>query len=83
MDASLRGAILEIPPSMYRNSNLDPLSGLGTVSGGQFVWGGFLLKCIGGAQRSPQCVWKSHDECKGKRWLDCKRDISSSYESRA
>ena len=83
MDASLCGVILEIPPWVYRHSNPDPLSGSGTVSGGQFVWGGYLLKRIGGALRSPQRVWKSRDECKGKRWLNCKRDVSSRYESRA
>ena len=32
-------------------------SGLGTVSGGQFDWGGRLLKRNGGAQRFPQRGW--------------------------
>ena len=32
-------------------------SGLGTVSGGQFDWGGRLLKCNGGAQWFPQRGW--------------------------
>ena len=31
-----------------------------TVSGGQFDWGGRLLKGNGGVQRFPQCGWKSH-----------------------
>jgi hypothetical protein len=35
-----------------------PLSGRGTLSGGQFDWGGRLLKSNGGAQRSPQRGWK-------------------------
>ena len=29
-------------------------SGSGTVPGGQFDWGGRLLKCNGGSQRLPQ-----------------------------
>ncbi len=43
-----------------------PLSGLKTVSGGQFDWGGRLLKGNGGAQRFPQAGWKSAVECKAK-----------------
>ena len=58
-------------------------TGLGTLSGGQFDWGGRLLKSNGGAQRFPQNGWKSFAECKGKRELDCKTDMSSRYESRA
>jgi hypothetical protein len=58
-------------------------SGLRTVSGGQFDWGGRLPKGNGGAQRFPQRGWESRVECKGIRELDCKRDISSRYESRA
>ncbi len=44
-------------------------SGRGTLLGGQFDWGGRLLKGNGGAQRFPQCGWKSHEECKGRREL--------------
>ena len=58
-------------------------TGRGTLSGGQFDWGGRLLKSNGGAQRFPQNGWKSFTECKGKRELDCKTDMSSRYESRA
>ena len=32
-------------------------AGLGTLSGGQFDWGGRLLKGNGGAQRFPQRGW--------------------------
>ena len=53
------------------------------MSGGQFDWGGRLLKSNGGAQRFPQNGWKSFAECKGIRELDCKTDMSSRYESRA
>ena len=58
-------------------------SGRGTLLGGQFDWGGRLPKGNGGAQRFPQSGWKSDEECKGRRELDCERDISSRDESRA
>ena len=58
-------------------------SGEGTVSGGQFDWGGRLPKGNGGAQRFPQAEWKPAKECKGKRELDCETYKSSRDESRA
>ena len=58
-------------------------TGFGTVSGGQFDWGGRLLKSNGGAQRFPQDGWKSSDECKGIRELNCETDRSNRCESRA
>ena len=58
-------------------------TGFGTLSGGQFDWGGRLLKCNGGAQRFPQDGWKSSIECKGRRELNCETDRSSRDESRA
>ncbi len=58
-------------------------SGQGTVSVGQFDWGGRLLKSNGGAQWFPQAGRKSAIERKGRRELDCERDISSRDESRA
>ena len=54
-----------------------------TVSAGQFDWGGRLPKGNGGAQRYPQIGWKSIDERKGRRVLDCESDNSSRDESRA
>jgi hypothetical protein len=57
-------------------------SGRLTVSGGQFYWGGSLLKCNGGVQRFPQAGRKSAVECKGRRELDCKTYKSSRDESR-
>ena len=54
----------------------------GTVSGGQFDWGGRLLKSNGGAQRYPQHGWKSCKECKGRRVFDCETNKSSRDESR-
>ena len=58
-------------------------SGQGTVSVGQFDWGGRLLNSNGGAQWFPQGGRKSPIERKGIRELDCKRDISRRDESRA
>ncbi len=72
MSASLRGgagghdpvAVLALDPHHLS-------SWWETVSGGQFDWGGRLLKGNGGAQRFPQNGWKSFIECKGIRELDC------------
>ena len=61
----------------------DHESGRGTLSGGQFDWGGRLPKSNGGAQRFPQRGRKSREECKGRRELDCERYSSSRDESRA
>ena len=58
-------------------------SGRGTLSGGQFDWGGRLPKSNGGAQRYPQLGWKSSAECKGIRVFDCETYKSSRDESRA
>ena len=58
-------------------------TGFGTLSGGQFDWGGRLLKSNGGAQRFPQDGWKSSFECKGIRGLNCETDKSNRCESRA
>ena len=57
-------------------------SGRLTVSGGQFDWGGRLLKGNGDVQRSPQAGRKSAEECKGRRGLDCKTYKSSRAERR-
>ena len=58
-------------------------TGNGTVSGGQFDWGGRLPKSNGGVQRYPQLGWKSSAECKGIRVFDCETYKSSRDESRA
>ena len=57
--------------------------GDGTAAGGEFDWGGRLLKGNGGAQRFPQAGWKSAAECIGRRELDCEADTPSRDESRA
>ena len=40
------------------------------MSGGQFDWGGRLLKSNGGVQRFSQNGWKPFVECKGIRELN-------------
>ena len=57
-------------------------SGIWTVLGGQFDWGGRLRKSNGGVQRFPQVGRKSTYECKGIRELDCETYKSSRCESR-
>ena len=64
----------------FLTSGRDPARG--TMSGGEFDWGGRLRKGIGGAQRFPQNGWKPFEECKGRRELDCDTDGWSRYESR-
>ena len=75
-------------PLGYHSSIVAVLTGcietwFGTLSGGQFDWGGRLLKSNGGAQRFPQDGWKSSFECKGIRELNCETDRSNRCESRA
>ena len=57
-------------------------SGQGTVSVGQFDWGGLLPKSNGGAQWLAQHGWQSCVECKGISQLNCKTQGSSRNESR-
>ena len=83
MHASVRGVAVGIPLLCDRGSNLVSRTGTGRVSGGQFDWGGRLPKSNGGAQRFPQNGWKSFEECKGRRELDCETYKSSRDESRA
>ena len=54
----------------------------GTVSVGQFDWGGRLPKSNGGAQRYAQIGWKSIEECKCRSVLDCESNNSNRDESR-
>ena len=57
-------------------------SGHGTLSGGQFDWGGRLLKGNGGAQRFSQHGRKSCEEYIGISGLDWETNKSSRCESR-
>ncbi len=58
------------------------LSRFRTLPGGQFDWGGRLLKSNGGVQRFLQNGWKPFVECKGRRELNCETYKSGRYESR-
>ena len=78
---SFCGVILGIPLSMNQVSNLPPLSGGGTMSDGQFDWGGRLPKCNGGVQRLAQRGRKSRNEYKRISQPNCETYKSSSNES--
>ena len=82
MCVSISGADVGIPPWRCRDSNQKPSSGFGTLSGGQFDWGGRLPKSNGGAQRYAQIGWKPIVECNCRSVLDCETDKSSRDESR-
>ncbi len=87
-DREFRTPVLEESTLGYHSCSTEVLTigretGLGTLSGGQFDWGGRLLKSNGGAQRFPQHGRKSCEECKGRRELDCETNRSSKDESRA
>ena len=71
------------PPIGDFISNLDHNLVLRTVSGGQFDWGGILLKSTVRFQRSAQAGWKSAEEHNGISRLYCETDRSSSHESGA
>ena len=77
------GVDLGIPLLMNRISNLHPLSGWGTMSDGQFDWGGRLLKSNGGVQRLAQRGRKSRSEYKRTSQLNCETHKSSRDESRS
>ena len=81
--ASRRGGNLEIPPFGSLMSNRGPLSGSGTLHGGEFDWGGRLPNCNGGARWLAQTGRKSVVECNGRSQPDCKTDKSSRDESRS
>ncbi len=82
-DASPCGASLEIPPFALLMSNRGPLSGSGTLHGGEFDWGGRLLNSNGGARWLAQTGRKSVVECNGRSQPDCKSDKTSRDESRS
>ena len=78
-----RESILKYHPGFLAVLTIGRLTGHGTMSGGQFDWGGRLLKSNGGARRYPQAEWKPAVECKGIRVLNCKTDMSRRCESRS
>ena len=75
------GVAVGIPLLMDRISNLHPLSGWGTMSDGQFDWGGRLQKSNGGVQRSAQRGRKSRNEYKRISRPNCETYKSNSNES--
>ena len=84
-ETALSGAVeptLKYHPCYVSCLTVTRESGHGTVPGGQFDWGGLLLKGNGGVQRYTQRGWQSRVERKGISVLYCKTDMSSSYESR-
>ena len=63
------------PPVRYHPWVLEDLtstreSGRGTLSAGQFYWGGILLKSNGGVQSLPHRGWQSREERKGIRQVN-------------
>ena len=58
-------------------------SSRGTLLGGQFDWGGRLLKSNGGVQRLAQRGRKSRSEYKRTSQLNCETNKSSRDESRS
>ena len=75
------GVDVGIPLLMDQISNLHPLSGWGTMSDGQFDWGGRLQKSNGGVQRSAQRGRKSRNEYKRISRPNCETYKSNSNES--
>ncbi len=63
-------ALLGYHPLFIEILTMTHESGRGTVSDGQFDWGGHLPKCNGGVQRFSQNGWKPFVECKGRRELN-------------
>ena len=80
-DASLGGVAVGILPLCHWGSNPWPLSGQGTVSGGQFDWGGRLQKSNGAFKGSLGLNGNQARECKRRSEPDCETDGSSRNES--
>ena len=56
---------------------------VGTLSGGEFDWGGLLPKSNGGVRRYTHHGRKSWNAYKGRSVLDCEPDGASRDESRS
>ena len=65
-DASFDRVIVGIPPLQYWVSNQPPLSGGGTMSGGEFDWGGRLRK-EAAVKRPRRLFIKNTGLCKTER----------------
>ena len=57
---ALMEATLKYHPDVIAVLTLPPVSGVGTVHGRQFDWGGLLPKCNGGARRFARYGRKSY-----------------------
>ena len=75
-------ATLKYHPGFLVDLTVGRETGHGTMSGGQFDWGGRLPKCNGGARWWAQSGRKSLVECNGISSPDCETDKSSRDESR-
>ena len=73
----------ETPPFTIGKSNSIPLTGLGTLTAGQFYWGGILPKSNGGVRRLAQPGWQSGDEYMDISQPNCETYTSSRCESRS
>ena len=82
MSSGIGESLVKYHPSLLVHLTIFRESGCGTVSEGQFDWGGFLPNCNGGARRYTQHGRQSCVERKGISVPYCKTDGSSSYESR-
>ena len=58
-------------------------TGRGTLSAGQFYWGGILPKSNGGVRRLAQRGWQSRDEYMDISQPNCETHTSSRCESRS
>ena len=76
-------ASVELPLKYHPDCSGCLTDDVGTLSGGEFDWGGRLPKCNGGAQRFSQPDWKPGVECNGIRELNCETDRSSRWETRS
>jgi hypothetical protein len=73
-----------IPLVSFRKSHLIHLQTMKrTLSGGQFNWGGCLLKRTASVQRYSYSGWKSEWTRNGRRVLDCEAYKPSRDESRS
>ena len=73
---------LEYHPCLTRILTRTREAGPGTVSGGQFDWGGLLLKGNGGVQRWAWHGWQSCGMGNAISLLNCETDGSSRWETR-
>ena len=80
--SDLEESLLGYHPDIIGILTSSPEAGWGTLSGGQFDWGGRLQKSNGGVQRFLQKGWKSFVERKGIRKPDCDTYKWNRYESR-